>query len=174
PVTICSARGSSLRCHTVTTDLKDGAQTRAPLYKAAAGGAAATATFVVKSPSFGVAINGLNAAVELPAVFVSATNPVLLVDQILVPSANLYDWSAFPPLQLTSAGAIWREPVAAGDVPKSEGLPAGVGAFMSARVVSAVNSGAQNRDNLRILAVGVLLGLGGGTIMAGVQMALTK
>jgi hypothetical protein len=170
PVTVCSVT----RCHKATTDLDHGAQTRAPLYKAGAAGAAATATFFVKSPSFGMAANGLNAAVELPAVYLSATKPVLLVDHTPVPSAALYDWSDFPPLALTSPCCIWREPVAAGDVPKAEGLPAGAGAFMSARVVPAVDGQAQNHDNLMILVVGVLFGIGGGAIVAGLQSAFTS
>jgi hypothetical protein len=129
---------------------------------------AVIAAFAVKSSSFGVAANGATAAVALPRVYTTATRPEQLTLIIPVPSAASYDWSAYPPNDLTTTGdATWSEPIVPGDVPPVYG-----GSVTPARVVPGVNNAAQQSDSVKILFIGVVLGLGASAIIAAIQMAL--
>jgi hypothetical protein len=84
--------------------------------------------------------------------------------QYNISSANTYDWSSTPPVELTNSRAVWAEQVSPGTA-----LAPG---FAQPRVASGINHAAETHDSNLILAAGVLFGLAGGALVAAVQEAL--
>jgi hypothetical protein len=124
----------------------------------------ATASFDVKARSYGVASNGTTATVTFPAVRFDGTQPAQMTVRYPVPSASSYDWSSYPASSLTTSRATWVTTLAASRSP--------LGGQTDGHVATGINHAAQAHDSTLTLLAGVLLGLGGGALIAAVQEAL--
>ena len=129
----------------------------------------ATAYFVLKAHSYGVAANGATAAVAFPEVDFGGTQQASMnLSFGSIPAANTYDWSSYPPLQVSNSYTLWAEPVAPGPLR----LFPRPGRVTNGRVVTGINHDAQAHDSTLTLVVGVLFGIAGGALVAAVQEAL--
>jgi hypothetical protein len=127
----------------------------------------ATAYFLVKAHSFGVAANGVTASAAFPQLFFSGTRPATMTLTYNIPSADSYDWSAYPPSDLSNTHATWEEPFVPNQLPLGGG-----GQWILSRVVTGINHAAETSDSTLTLIAGVLFGLGGGALVAAIQEAL--
>jgi hypothetical protein len=129
----------------------------------------ATAYFVLKAHSYGVAANGATAAVAFPQVsFAGTQQATMTLTFTNIPAANTYDWSSYPPSNVNNFGTEWVEPVTPGN---PANLLLGT-AVTNGRVVTGINHTAQAHDSTFTLVVGVLFGIAGGALVAAVQEAL--
>jgi hypothetical protein len=127
----------------------------------------ATAYFVVKAHSFGVASNGLTAEVAFPQISLTGTRRPTAILTYQIPSASSYDWSSVPTsLVPSNSRALWTEAVTPGNQLTSQtGIPP------AAPVASGINHTAQTHDSTLTLIVGIMFGIGGSAIIAAVQEA---
>jgi hypothetical protein len=126
----------------------------------------ATASFLVKAHSLGVAANGVTAEAAFPQLTFAGTKPAIMRVTYQVPSASSYDWSSYPPYGLTGSRAVWQEPV----IPNQGQLFGG--SLTVVRIATGINHAAEAHDSNLTLIAGVLFGLGGGALVAAVQEAL--
>lgn len=127
-----------------------------------------TAVFPVSAQSFGVSFNGLNAYATLPQVSYQLTGAGLIgipssptfQATFQIPSANSYDWSAFPPALATNSAAAWSELLP---------IPKGTTAQATA---TGTNQAAESRRTYLTFLYGLLLGIGGGALVSAIQEAL--
>jgi hypothetical protein len=124
----------------------------------------ATAYFLVKAHSFGVAANGVTAEAAFPQLTFAGTQPAVMRVVYQIPSASSYDWSSYPPFALTNSRGFWQEPVIPGHL-FGGGLAVG-------RIATGINRVAEAHDSTLTLIAGVLFGLGGGALVAAAQEAL--
>jgi hypothetical protein len=129
---------------------------------------AASAVFVVRAGSYEVAANGAIATVSFPKVIFSGAHhvPMYLTYAGVIPVAKNYDWSSNPPWWTANNIMEWKESV----LPEAAGPFAGT--LTPGRVVTGVNHNAQQHDSNFTLIAGVLLGVGGGALVAFFQEAL--
>lgn len=108
--------------------------------------------------------NGATAEAVLPAVDFSGTQPTTLnVDYSA--AGGGYDWS-YPATAHGRRGAEWQVPV----VPAVGS--AGAFGLTGQEMATGIIHTAQSRDAEMTLIAGVLLGIGGGAVVAGLQEAL--
>jgi hypothetical protein len=127
-----------------------------------------TALFPVAAQSFGASFNGLNAYATLPRVSYQLTGAGLtgiptspaFHATFQIPSANSYDWSAFPAALVTDSAAAW-----------SESLPVPKGTTAQA-TATGTNQAAESRRTYLTFLYGLLLGIGGGALVSAIQEAL--
>jgi hypothetical protein len=101
--------------------------------------------------------DGTTAEVTFPDVVVDGDADSTLYISYAIPSANYYDWSAYPPTDIGPKEADWEVPIQ-----KGEALP---------KELDATNRAAQQRDSDFTLIAGILIGIGGSALVAAVQEA---
>ncbi|HEV2374488.1 MAG TPA: hypothetical protein VGS19_20295 [Streptosporangiaceae bacterium] len=121
-------------------------------------GKTATADFFVKSHSFGVTFNGVNASAAIPEIFYHSTGTPDLFAAYHFPSASSYDWSSYPAFFASKSTVVWQEAVTNGET-----VPRSAVGIDHARLAS---------DDNKTFFAGALLGLAGGAILSAVQEAL--
>lgn len=121
-------------------------------------GQTVTTDFFVKSHSFGVSFNGVNASAAIPDIFYYGPGTPDLFAAYSIPSASSYDWSSYPTFVVSKSIAVWQEAVIHGET-------VGRGAV-------GINHAAQTSDDNKTFFAGALLGLAGGAILSAVQEAL--
>ncbi len=121
----------------------------------------------VRAHSFGQASNGATAAAAMPNIRIGnfPTTPSLatqytstLLTRYYIPSANSYDWAAFPPSDSNGALARWSEQFSSGQ--------------LDARTAVGINLGKQSADFNKTFFAGALLGLAGAALLSAIQEAL--
>ena len=118
----------------------------------------ANTSFLLKTSDIGVTSNAVTASVALPRLsYHGPGNPELLSTYPLR-SASSYDWSSFPPTEVTSFAIRFREDVTAGQVAGHDAV--------------GINHAGQADQSNRTFAAGILLGLAGGALLAAVQEVL--
>jgi hypothetical protein len=130
----------------------------------------ATVVFPVAPAGFGVDVGSVYAYAAIPEVtFMSLTSPQVLQAGVnaLVPSlraeypiaaAGNYDWSSGPVPTVTGPDATWQEILGTSDTP--------------ALTAAGVNHGRQGHDANWTFWAGLLIGLAGSVVLAGLQLLL--
>ena len=116
-------------------------------------------SFTVKAHSFGVTSDGATASAAVPKLNYLGPGSPSLITQYQIPSANKYDWSTLPPAFVNSKEAQWLEQMNGNStLPDADAV--------------GTNHATQTRDNDLTFLAGVLLGVGGGALVAAGQEAL--
>jgi hypothetical protein len=128
----------------------------------------ASVAFFVKASSFGVTFNGVNAYAAIPEISYSGPGQPEFYIQYGIPSADSYDWSAFPTAFITNSLVIWKETLSSvspsGLVTATDGTPG--------RVAVGINHGGESSDDNKTFLAGILAGLAGAAILSAIQEAL--
>ena len=119
----------------------------------------AFADFTVKAKVFGVTFDGATASAALPKLHYTGPGSPTLITQYQIPSANKYDWSTFAPAFSSSSEAQWLEQMNGNSV------------LFDVDAVGTNHIAETSDSDLTFLA-GVLLGVGGGALVAAGQEAL--
>lgn len=119
----------------------------------------AFADFTVKAKVFGVTSDGATASAAIPKLHYTGPGSPTLITQYQIPSANKYDWSTFPPAFSSSSEAQWLEQMNGNSV-------------LFDVDAAGTNHIAETRDSDLTFLAGVLLGVGGGALVAAGQEAL--
>jgi hypothetical protein len=122
-------------------------------------GVYAFADFTVRAKVFGVTYDGATASAAIPKLHYSGPGSPTLITQYQIASANKYDWSTLPPAFVSSSEAQWLEQMNGNSV------------LFDVDAVGT-NHIAETRDNDLTFLAGVLLGVGGGALVAAGQEAL--
>ena len=129
------------------------------LPNARAKGINAFAKFTVKAQSFGATSDGATASAAVPKLNYFGPGSPSLITQYQIPSANQYDWSTLPPAFVNTKEAQWLEQMNGNaTLPDADAL--------------GTNHAVQARDSDLTFLAGVLLGVGGGALVAAGQEAL--
>jgi hypothetical protein len=120
---------------------------------------AAFATFDIHAAGFGLAFSPVDASAALPEiVYTGPGTPTLVTEYESATSAGRYDWSAFPPEDVTATKLFWDEPVVSGAA--------------QGRVTAGVDAANQQKNSNDTFFAGALLGLAGGALLSALQEGL--
>jgi hypothetical protein len=114
----------------------------------------------VAAQGYGVTSDGATASAAIPKLLYTGPGTVSLVTQYNIPSANDYDWAAFPPAFADGSKAEWLEQMNSGNViPDVD--------------AAGTDHATQARDGDLTFGAGALVGLAGGALLAALQTALS-
>jgi hypothetical protein len=122
------------------------------------GSGAASVDLYVRSKSFGVTVNGVNAAASIPEVLYNGSGTPLLQIQYSIPAASSYDWSAFPTVFVNSSYARWNEQLS--------------GSHTDGKTAVGIDHANEANNANKTFIAGILFGLAGAALLSAVQEAL--
>lgn len=120
-------------------------------------------SFTISGSAFGYDSAGVEAAVALPGLVYHGEGqggPPEFFSSFDLPSAGAYDWSAFPPLDISTGNIRWVELTSTG--------------ALAGHAVVGIDHAKQSRDDTDTFISGALIGLAGAALIAGLQEGLHR